>query len=186
MKANHSILFKRYRPALLFLLVFVGLYVISNLIYGLYIESYRTKVDPWTIILSEQVAAILRVLGEPIEIYDLPDYRACRIGHGDNQGLSIFEGCNGINVIIIFISFLIAYRGPLIKTIWFGILGIVLIHITNLYRIILLYYVAEYYSNHMYFVHKYLFTAVIYAIVFVLWYLWITKFNEDPKSISTN
>jgi len=80
--------------------------------------------------------------------------------------LSVYEGCNGINVMIVFVAFLAAFGGSLKKMSWFLPAGIILIHLSNLARIILLYFVAVGYRHYFYYVHKYIFTAVIYMMVF--------------------
>ncbi len=48
----------------------------------------------------------------------------------------------------------------------------------NLARISLLFWVALYLPDLVYFVHKYLFTAILFVIVFVLWIVWVRKFSQ--------
>lgn len=52
-------------------------------------------------------------------------------------------------------------------------LGILIIHLINLGRIYLLFLVALYRPNYLYFTHKYFFTGIIYIAIFALWYIWI-------------
>lgn len=61
---------------------------------------------------------------------------------------------------------------------WFIPMGVVIIHVANLFRVSGLYLVAEYLQQYFYYVHKYAFTASIYLIVFVLWWWWIEKINK--------
>lgn len=85
----------------------------------------------------------------------------------------MYEGCNGVNVVIIFVAFVIAF-GPLrIVTLWFLTGGIVLIYLVNLARIWFLFFVSLELPNYLYFTHKYLFTGMIFLVVFVLWILWV-------------
>jgi len=96
--------------------------------------------------------------------------------------LAIYEGCNGINIMIIFVAFLIAF-GPISKPLWiFMLAGIFILHIMNLGRIALLFWVVLYLPDFVYFTHKYLFTAVLFVGVFVLWIAWIKKFAPKPLS----
>ncbi len=81
---------------------------------------------------------------------------------------------------IVFAAFLAAFGGSMKKLGWFLPLGIVLIHLSNLARIILLYVVAVGYQHYFYYVHKYVFTAAIYAMVFALWIVWV-KINGERK-----
>jgi exosortase family protein XrtF len=96
--------------------------------------------------------------------------------------LNFFEGCNGLNVMIVFLAFMAAFGGNRKNILWFIPLGLLIIYFANLARLTMLYYVAEYFQSYFYFVHKYLFTAVIYVIVFGLWTIWIMKYGRSPKA----
>ena len=176
---RHTI--SEFKPALRFLLVFIFCYVVMSLLYGLFIESYGDKIDPWTKHISQQVALVLSSQNNPVEVIDGYGTRSCVLADREGQVISIFEGCNGLNVIILFLSFLIAYQGPIKRFVLFSLVGVILIHLVNIGRVAMLYFVAKNYPGYMYFAHKYLFTAIIYAVVFLLWYLWVNKYNAIPK-----
>jgi len=89
--------------------------------------------------------------------------------------LNIFEGCNGVNVMIVFIAFMVAFGGPVKKMLWFIPAGLLIIHLFNILRLVLLYYTDLYYEEWFYYFHKYLFTAILYIVVFILWAVWIMK-----------
>jgi exosortase/archaeosortase family protein len=61
---------------------------------------------------------------------------------------------------------------------WFIPLGLVLIYAANLARVTGLFFIAEYWQEYFYYVHKYAFTAFIYLIVFILWWWWIEKISS--------
>ena len=87
--------------------------------------------------------------------------------------MNIYEGCNAINVVIVFVAFMFAFSGPAKKLSWFIPLGIGIIYIANLLRVGLLFWVAQHYQRYFYYLHKYIFTALIYLVVLVLWGVWI-------------
>jgi exosortase family protein XrtF len=94
----------------------------------------------------------------------------------------VYEGCNGLNVMIIFVAFLVAF-GPIGRTLaWFIPLGLFIIHLVNLARIGLLFWVSLYMPKYMYFTHKYFFTAILYVVVFVLWIWWVRRYASDKPS----
>lgn len=172
---------QEFKPTIFFLLKFVGFYLVGNLLYGLYVTSYAPQPDPVTNIVSHQSGAILTVLGWPIETEPHSNRAATQLIYDNNAILSVYEGCNGLNVMIIFLSFLLAF-GPYKKAlIWFLLGGIVLIHLANLARLILLFWVSVYYEHYLYFTHKYIFTGVLFALVFVLWIVWIRKFTSSKS-----
>ena len=50
---------KEFRPALLFLVKFLGIYILGNIVYGLYINHYYPQSDPATRWISNQVSMII-------------------------------------------------------------------------------------------------------------------------------
>lgn len=164
---------KDFKPTIFFLLKFVALYLVLNVWYGLYIKSERPNPDAATISVTNQSAAILNGLGWETQTVNNPKKPTTAIIYGGKPIVSVYEGCNGINVAIIFICFLVAF-GPLNKKlIWFSLIGVVVIHLVNLGRIIGLFWVVLYLPGALYFTHKYLFTAIIYVGVFVMWLIWL-------------
>lgn len=173
---------KAYRPALFFILRFVGLYLVSNTLYGLYVNNALPGVDLFTKMVAHSTAWILSLIHEPVQAISTATSPYVSLKNGTGEGVSVFEGCNGINVFLVYISFLVAYIGPLKLWLRFIAMGLLLIHLTNLARVSLLYEVAIYFPDQLYFFHKYLFTAIIYCLVFILWYKWV----DAVKKIQTD
>ena len=173
-------MWKEFRPALRFLFIFVGLYLAGNIIYGLWIESFLELPDPATKAVTVQTSAILNRLGYTTTVQENTQGPTVFLSNEVKIVLNVFEGCNGINVMIVFVAFLAAFGGSGKKLAWFLPGGIVLIHLSNLIRLILLYVVAVGYQRYFYYVHKYIFTAAIYIMVFALWIIWV-KINGRPK-----
>jgi exosortase family protein XrtF len=169
--------FKEFKPTVLFLTKFLGLYLIANLLYGLYVTYYRPHPDPVTHTVSSQTGIIVSTFGWSVSIMDNPTRPTTHMIYNNRTVLEVYEGCNGVNTMIVFISFVFAF-GPLNrKMLWFIPLGIVSIHVFNLLRVTLLFFVAEYRPNYMYFFHKYIFTAMLYVAVFLFWIWWVRLFK---------
>lgn len=172
-----AISFSEFRPTILFLAKFLALYLAGNLVYGLYVTSYNPRTDPATRIVTENTAMVLGVCGWDVSIQDHSRKPNTMIMRGGKEVISVYEGCNGINTAIIFIAFVVAF-GPVSKRmLWFLPLGLVIIHLVNLGRIGLLFYVVEYMPDYLYFTHKYLFTAILYGVIFLLWVWWVKRFS---------
>lgn len=172
-------MFTEFKPALLFLFKFLGVYVAGNLMYGVYVNHYYPQSDPATKWISNQVSAIISATG-PV-VTTLPNVTRPTVSIIEKETndtiINVFEGCNGINVVIVFVAFVVAYQGKLKRTIIFTVGGLVIIHIFNLARIILLFQQAKNHSPLFYYTHKYFFTAILYAVVVVLWWFWVTRCN---------
>ncbi|MEO5979877.1 MAG: exosortase family protein XrtF [Chryseolinea sp.] len=178
-----SLSLKEFRPTILFLAKFVGIYVIMSLLYGAFISSYEPLSDPPTHVVAVQTSSFLNVCGWTTRAVDSKSNPTTVISSGERRVLAVYEGCNGLNVMIIFVAFVFAF-GPLNnKLLWFIPAGLLTIHLANLSRIILLFWVSLYQPNATYFLHKYLFTAFLYVVVFVLWIVWVRRYSR-LRSIS--
>lgn len=166
---------REFLPTILFLAKFIGLYLVANLLYGVYVSSYGPGPDPATNSVSRQTSAVLNGCGWETSALDNARKPTTEIAYGGRDILSIYEGCNGINVMIIFVAFLLSL-GPLNKTLlWFIPAGLLVLHMSNLARITILFWVSLYEPDFMYFLHKYLFTAALYVVTFILWVIWVRK-----------
>ena len=178
-------MYKEFKPTILFLVKFIGFYLLTNFLYGLYVESYAPLADPVTHWVTNQTSSFLNVLGQNTGTSAEEGGKNVLIMSGEQEILAVYEGCNGINVFIVFMAFVVSFGNPGKKALWFVPLGILIIHLSNLARIVLLYFVHEHLPGLMYFTHKYLFTSVIYLMVFILWYVWITKIRKTFESPET-
>jgi exosortase family protein XrtF len=174
-------MWKEFRPAFRFLFIFLALYLAGNVVYGLFIESYGSTPDPMTKVVAVQTAAVLRATGAVVEAVHNTQGPTVFLRNEIKTVLNIYEGCNGLNVMIVFVAFVVAFGGKPRKMSWFLIAGLVVIHLFNVIRITLLYFVAIGYQRYFYYVHKYIFTGILYAIVFLLWYVWINRINGKAK-----
>src|SRR5689334_1239824 len=102
-----------------------------------------------------QTSTVLNACGENTEVIDSDRGPTVWLEREDKIVLNVYEGCNGINVMIVFVAFIVAYGGSVKATLWFVPLGLIVIHLFNLIRIALLYVVAQHYQSYFYYVHKY-------------------------------
>jgi exosortase family protein XrtF len=163
------------KTAIRFLLVFIGAYLLMNTGYGFFIQYYLPTSDPVTQWIAVQVAWILSFFDPTIKEYPSTFGEYIAIANGSENLIYVFEGCNGLNVLFVYVSFLLAFKGPWKIFFLFVLAGALGIHLLNLVRITSLYGVALYFPAQLYFFHKYLFTGIIYVIVFVFWFLWVKK-----------
>jgi exosortase family protein XrtF len=167
--------FKEFRPTIFFLIKFLGVYLVGNLLYGFYVNYYTPQPDPITHFVTVHSARVIEIFGYPVSVVDQINKPYTLIIFKGRSILSVYEGCNGVNSMIVFVAFIVAF-GPINKAMsWFVCIGLLIIHVCNIGRIFFLFYVSEYLPAYMYFIHKYLFTAVLYVIIFIMWFLWVKK-----------
>jgi exosortase family protein XrtF len=90
----------------------------------------------------------------------------------------IIEGCNSMSIIILFLSFIIAFSGNFMNTFLFGLFGSLLIYIVNVLRIIALSILYHKFPEYQTVLHDLLFPSIIYGLTFVLWVTWVKFFSN--------
>lgn len=174
-------LLREFKPALLFLGKFLALYFLGNIFYGVYIESFDNKPDNVTAMVTAQTSWLLNTTGYDTSCRDVEGAAKVALVDRGATVLNVFEGCNGVNVMIVFVAFLFAFGGPAGTMALFIPIGLLVIHLVNLLRISLLFYLARTDSAQFYYYHKYFFTATLYLIVFGLWALWVMHIYESRR-----
>ncbi len=172
---------QEFKPTIFFLLKFLGLYLSLNILYGFYVTAFEPSPDPVTHFVSQHTARILSALGWPSTATDYPNKPSVAIIHQAKTIVSVYEGCNSLNVMIVFLAFVFSF-GQIKKTLlWFVPLGLVFLYMINIARIGLLFLVSLKLPHFLYFSHKYLFTAIIYLFVILLWIYWI-RIQSKPQA----
>lgn len=170
----------QYKPFLLFLGKFIASYLILTIVYQSYLNRFdadRAEVDSFTQIVANQSAKVLSWFDS--KSYTMPHLRepSVKIIYKGKYISRIIEGCNAISVIILFISFVIAFTGKFKNTILFVLFGIILIHILNIGRIALLCIGLYHFPKLEHLLHGVIFPLVIYGVVFLLWIIWVNKYS---------
>lgn len=148
------------------------------LVYELWLHPKGTF-DLMVIRNLEQLSGwLLRALGYTlISESDISSVRT--IGIDGTHGLWIGDPCNGLTLFALFTGFVLAYPGPWKQKAWYIPLGIITIHILNVLRIAALAMIVYHFPDPQVldFNHTYTFTIIVYGYVFLLWYLWATRFS---------
>lgn len=170
----------QYKPFLFFLGKFIVSYLVLTVIYQLYLNKYdasNAEVDSFTQIVAEQSATVLSWVDS--NSYTMPHLKepSVRIIYKGKYISRIIEGCNAISIIILFISFVIAFTGKFKNTILFILFGIILIHTLNIGRIALLCIGLYHFPKLEHLLHGVIFPLVIYGVVFLLWIIWVNKYS---------
>lgn len=93
----------------------------------------------------------------------------------------VIEGCNAISIIILFLSFIVAFAGKLKTTIFYAFAGSIVIYAFNLIRIVILSAGLYHYPWRREILHNVIFPMIIYGTVFMLWMVWVNRFSKSIK-----
>jgi len=163
---------KEQRQLILFFIKALLLYIIWYLVY----EEWLYKVG-WLddliidnlVLLAEKSLTLLGYLVF-VNHHD--------IGIDGSHGVFIGSPCNGVSLMALFVGFIILFKGKWMHKLWFSLLGLFIIHLLNVLRIVSLVMVAKYAPTQLDFNHKYTFTVLLYAFIFLGWVIWVKKFSE--------
>lgn len=158
--------------ALLFIAKFVSIYFLCNVLYSGYIQFNYPIADPYTVTITKQVSYLLNIAGQGTQTIVSTDSPSVGLKKVGKSGVDVFEGCNGVNVMIVFISFILAFTNSRRKMWVYLLLGLTGIYLLNLVRVMLLFEIAIHYPQHLYLFHKYILTSFLYTFVFIIWYYW--------------
>jgi len=175
------------KPIILFLIKFFISYFFLLGIYSFYLNRTQIKEQnlfscaPITESVAQQTVKIIRFLGYDAKTIQHDKELSLKILVNKKYVARVIEGCNSVSVIILFLAFIIAFKGSFKNTIWFGFLGSLLIYIVNLFRIAILSVGLYKYPNQERLLHDFIFPAMVYGMVFLLWILWVNKFSDYAK-----
>lgn len=177
--------FQLYRPFFIFLLKFFVTYGILTFCYQMYLNSFDSKeleIDGMTKFVAYQTEDLLQFIGQ--DAYTIAHLgQACMKLFLNGKYLArVVEGCNAMSVMILFVAFVIAFKGKLKHTILFLIIGVLIIHFLNVLRIALLTIALFHYPEYEHLLHGVIFPLFIYGVVFGLWVIWVQKFSSYAKA----
>jgi len=124
------------------------------------------------IVLHQSAWFIDHILPIPITV---GDNRIIRFENGGFVGIN--EGCSGLKQILQFVLLFLIFPGPWQKKLWFIPLGVVIVHLTNLFRIIGLSVITVTIPQYWEFSHDYLFRPFFYVVIFLLWIWWVERIS---------
>ena len=177
---------KKRKIIIKFLLKFFITYFLLLAVYSIYLKQTQQKVDvfscaPITKTVAFHTHELAKFLGIDTYTGQHESELSMKFFVGDVYALRIVEGCNSINVLILFLTFIIAFSGSLKATVIFGVIGSLVIYVVNLLRILMLGVLITKYPEYLYFMHGILFPAIIYGTTFILWIIWVNKFSNLKK-----
>jgi len=152
-----------------------------TLLYQSYLNQFDEKnfeVDRITQIVANQSQMVLSVFDD--NSYTMPNLReaSVKLFYHDKWVARIIEGCNAVSVVILFISFVIAFTGKFKQTLTFILIGTLIIHFFNVLRIALLCMAIFHFPKYEHILHGVIFPLFIYGIVFLLWVIWVNKYSS--------
>lgn len=144
-------------------------------------DTHKFEVDHITQTVASQTVDVLRFFGSDASQNLNPFESNVQLFYKKQYVARIVEGCNGMSVVILFMAFVIAFKGKVKDTLIFIFIGSLLIHLLNIIRIALLCVLIYHYPQFQSILHGVIFPLIIYGAVFLLWVIWVNKFSVYAK-----
>ncbi|MGS0748037.1 exosortase family protein XrtF [Halpernia sp. GG3] len=169
-------MFKDFLPILKVILRFILIYLVLLFAYQFYLNYFQSSaIDPFSKWVADQSGFCQNFFGYKTLLIDDGKYHTTWFYVNSNYISRMVEGCNGISIMILFVAFIfVFYKGA--KTFLFAAVGVVVIHIMNVIRIALLNIILVNFPQYDHLAHEYLFPAIIYGTIVILWLVWIKFF----------
>jgi len=172
----------QFKPFLIFIGTFFTAYIALTVAYKFYLNSLNAgEVDAVTGWVGHNVEQLLLALNYDIKVQQGFSSPWLEVWFNGKYEIRIVEGCNAVSVIILFISFVLAFSGKLKTTLLYILFGIVVVYILNVIRIALLTVLLFHFPEKSHLLHGVLFPLAIYGSVFLLWVIWVNKFSKYAK-----
>lgn len=135
-----------------------------------------------TNLVAHQTNALINSIGYESTILPHPNEPSMKVIINGKFVARVIEGCNAVSVIILFISFIVAFAGKLKSTLFYCFAGSILVYVFNLIRIVVLSVGLYHYPWRREIMHGVIFPMIIYGTVFLLWMVWVKRFSKSVKS----
>ncbi|MFT6096204.1 MAG: exosortase family protein XrtF [Nonlabens sp.] len=173
---------KAYYPVFKFVATFSLLYIIFSVGYYLFLGvewGDQLYPDPITAQISYHTQELFQVIGYDAQTLNSPEHPSVIMYMDEQKVYRIIEGCNAVSVMILFMSFVIAFARGWKKTLSFLISGIAFIYLVNIIRLVILGIIYKDYKSYAHFSHEVIFPSIIYGSVVLLWIYWIRNIKRE-------
>lgn len=173
-------------PVKAFLVRALVLFIVWKFLYIFFWQEQRTLDDPLSELAARQTAWVLNIFSGPDE-YTVKPVTWNRVIEGESiptRDMGIFRNgrriilishsCNGLELFVLYIGFILAMPASFRRKFFFIIAGLLIIHAANVIRCVGLGILVMHWRQFFDVAHHYIFKIVIYATIFLLW-VWFSK-----------
>jgi len=107
--------------------------------------------------------------------YELNTYETTLYFLPDKGYIEVNGSCSGLKQFYQWLFLMILFPGPWKKKLWYIPLGMLVIHLENIFRIIVLSVILIYWPDQWHFLHDWVLRPFFYVVIFLMWVLWVEK-----------
>ena len=182
-------------PIRLFLGKALLVFVVWKVLYSGFLYDSEYLDHPLTTHVAEASATLLNNLGDMSGFTTRREntsfvfeggksiHEISAIYHNNIISLHIANACNGLEVFILYIGFIICMPSSFWRKTKYIILGILLLDAINILRCVGLIYLIEYFEVYFEFAHHYLFKAIVYTATLIIWGYFARKIHLKNETV---
>jgi exosortase H (IPTLxxWG-CTERM-specific) len=127
-------------------------------------------VKPYTTFVAYEGAFFLRLFGEAVSVKE-------QILSSPRFAVAIYNGCNGLEAILIFVCGVLAFPAPARRKLPGLLLGFVGIQLFNVVRIVALYYTGVFRPQWFSTAHVLVWQSLVILFAVSLWVMWAQRYG---------
>ncbi|MEY3677889.1 MAG: hypothetical protein RI924_30 [Bacteroidota bacterium] len=165
------------------------LFVIWKTVYLIVFLPNRLLDGPLTNLVGSQTVSILNFSHRTTSFTSSPfvskkffegqliESNVSRITFNNFKVMHIADGCNGLELFVLYIGFILLLPSTLKRKVLYILSGVIIIHLANLIRCAGLATIEIYIQSYFEFAHHYVFKIIIYGTIFLLWMCYARKLS---------
>ena len=163
-------------------------FLFASILYLSWYLLYEFFVKPNTLLDEKLISLIIANAAFVLKLFGFTVYQSVEdtnmqlIGIDGAHPIWIGSPCNALTLFMFFALFVIAFPGNVKRKFWFIPLGIIIIHVTNVLRVIGLATINYLAPQYIEFNHTYTFTFLVYTIIFLLWMWWVKSSLKESTT----
>lgn len=106
-----------------------------------------------------------------------------KIVHNNKKVLHIADGCNGLELMVIYAGFIFCFPVSILKKAWYIFFGLIIIDAINISRCSFLGFIKEYYHPYFNFSHHFIFKVIVYSVIVALWVRFTRKTEINAATL---
>jgi exosortase/archaeosortase family protein len=96
----------------------------------------------------------------------------------NNGYINVNGSCSGLKQFYQWIFLMVLFPGPWKQKLWYIPLGILIIHLVNIFRIVALSVILMNWPDYWTFSHDWILRPFFYVVIFVMWVIWVEKIRK--------
>jgi exosortase H (IPTLxxWG-CTERM-specific) len=131
-----------------------------------------TLVNPYTTLVAHEARLVLNLLGEGATV-------SGQVLSSPRFSVAIFNGCNGLEAILIFVSGVVAFPASWRRKLVGVAVGFVAIQAFNVVRVVSLFYVGALRPQWFSVSHVFVWQSLVIVFGVVLWLVWARRYATE-------